>query len=82
MDRAAERKALAEVQARLEKRFPDLHPDVIAAAVRLAHSELVGPVRDFVPVLVERAARDHLAFAMNDDDAPGDTQASGSAADG
>lgn len=63
MDRAAEGKALAEVQARLQARFPDLHPDVVAAAVRLAHSELDGPVRDFVPVLVEHAARDRLAFA-------------------
>jgi hypothetical protein len=63
MDRAAERKALAEVQVRLQKRFPDLHPDVVAAAVSSAHSELDGPLRDFVPVLVERAARDRLALA-------------------
>ncbi|MEW1953070.1 three-helix bundle dimerization domain-containing protein [Terrabacter sp. NPDC080008] len=77
MDSAAERKALAEVQARLEKRFPDLHPDVIAAAVRLAHSELVGPVRDFVPVLVEHAARDRLAFALREGDVlPKDTPVS------
>lgn len=61
MDRAAERKALVEVQARLEQRFPHLHPDVVGAAVSLAHSELDGPVRDFVPVLVEHAARDRLA---------------------
>lgn len=67
MDRAAERKALAEVQARLEARFPDLHPDVVAAAVSLAHSQLDGPVRDFVPVLVEHAARDRLSFALPSD---------------
>ena len=63
MDRAAEHKALEEVQHRLEERFSHQHPDVVAAAVRLAHSELDGPVRDFVPVLVEHAARDRLAFA-------------------
>jgi hypothetical protein len=63
MDRDAERRALAEVQARLEQRFPHLHPDVVAAAVAVAHSNLDGPVRDFVPVLVEHAARDRLAFA-------------------
>jgi hypothetical protein len=40
---------------------------VVEAAVRLAHSELTGPVRDFVPVLVEHAARDRLAFAVRDD---------------
>ena len=63
MDRDAERRALAEVQARLEQRFPHLHPDVVAAAVTVAHQSLDGPVRDFVPVLVEHAARDRLAFA-------------------
>ncbi len=68
MDRDAERRALAEVQARLEQRFPHLHPDVVAAAVTVAHQSLDGPVRDFVPVLVEHAARDRLAFA--DPEAP------------
>jgi hypothetical protein len=63
MDQDAESRALAEVQGRLEQRFPHLHPDVVAAAVSLAHSSLDGPVRDFVPVLVEHAARDRLAFA-------------------
>lgn len=82
MDRAAERRALAEVQARLEERFPELHPDVIAAAVQLAHSELEGPVRDFVPLLVEHAARDRLAFALRAGDIPGDAQTSSAAADG
>ena len=66
MDRDAERRALAEVQARLEQRFPHLHPDVVAAAVAVAHSNLDGPVRDFVPVLVEHAARDRLSFAEPD----------------
>ncbi|GAA2039400.1 hypothetical protein GCM10009740_35180 [Terrabacter terrae] len=63
MDRAAEHRALGEVRHPLEEPFSQPHPDVVAAAVRLAHSELGGPVRDFVPVLVERAARDRLAFA-------------------
>lgn len=67
MDCAAESKALAEVQARLEKRFLNLHPELVSAAVRLTHSELDGPVRDFVPVLVEHAARNRLSFA--DDEA-------------
>ncbi len=60
-------KALEEVRARLAERFPHVHEDVIEAAVRLAHSELDGPVRDFVPVLVEHAARDRLAFASRDE---------------
>ncbi|GAA2502299.1 hypothetical protein GCM10009858_45520 [Terrabacter carboxydivorans] len=62
-------RALREVQTRLQTRFPDLDPEVVEAAVRLAHSEMTGRVRDFVPVLVEHAARDRLAFAVRDDPA-------------
>ena len=67
MDRADEMKALADVRLRLQEHFPELDADVVEAAVRLAHSELTGPVRAFVPVLVEHAARDRLAFARRDD---------------
>jgi hypothetical protein len=49
------------VQARLALRFPEFDVDVIAAAVRLAHSELTGGMRDFVPALVEHNARCRLA---------------------
>jgi hypothetical protein len=64
VDGSAELRALAGVQARLEARFPDLDVEVVEAAVRVAHSELTGHVRDFVPVLVEHAARDRLSFAL------------------
>jgi hypothetical protein len=73
MDPAHEERAIAEVQVRLEARFPDLDPTVVEAAVRLAQAEITGPVRDFVPVLVERAARTRLAAIRaeeDDDDAP------------
>ena len=66
MDDTAERRALADVQERLQARFPELDPGVVEAAVRLAHAELNGPVRAFVPVLVERAARERLAFTVRD----------------
>ena len=66
MDRTDELRALADVQARLEKRYPDLDSEVVEAAVRLSHSKLTGRVRDFVPVLVEHEARDRLAFAARD----------------
>lgn len=52
---------MAEVQARLTGRFRHVDPAVVEAAVHLAHSELTGHVRDFVPVLVEHVARDRLA---------------------
>jgi hypothetical protein len=63
MDSEAELRALAGVRSRLHQRFPDLDDGVVEAAVRVAHSELTGRVRDFVPVLVERVARDRLSSA-------------------
>jgi len=69
MGKERESKEIDEVQARLAERFPQLDEDTIAAAVRLAHSELTGDIRDFVPVLVEHNARDRLA-AIADRDAP------------
>lgn len=69
MDGASENKALQEVQGRLNARFPDLGDEVVEAAVRLAHSQLTGPIRDFVPILVEHAARERLA-ALGDYSSP------------
>jgi hypothetical protein len=60
MDPAHEARAMAEVQERLEERFPDLDPTVVAAAIQTAAAGITGPVRDFIPVLVERAARQRL----------------------
>ena len=60
-----EQHALADVRERLRERFPELHPDVFDAAVQVCHAELTeSPIRDFVPILVEHAARDPLAFAQ------------------
>lgn len=81
MDRADELRALSDVRLRLQEHFPQLDAEVVEAAVRLAHSELTGPVRDFVPVLVEHAARDRLSFALRDDPDPRD-RPSPAAADG
>ena len=58
-----ERKAIVQVTARLQARFPDVDPAVVEAAVRTSHSKITGPIREFVPLLVERAARDRLALA-------------------
>jgi hypothetical protein len=71
VDRTDELRALADVQARLQARFPSLDAEVVEAAVRLSHSKLTGRVRDFVPVLVEHEARDRLAFAARADDDAG-----------
>lgn len=61
MDHELETRALQEVQERLTQRFPYLGAEVVEAAVRVAYSKLTGPVRDFVPVLVEHEARQRLA---------------------
>ncbi len=55
---------MAEVQERLEARFPDLDPTVVEAAIQVAAAGITGPVRDYVPLLVERAARERLNRAV------------------
>jgi hypothetical protein len=64
---ASEKLALTEVQARLNERFPHLSDEVVEAAVRVAYSELTGPIREFVPVLVEHMARERLASLAADE---------------
>ena len=82
MDHTEEVRAVDEVIDRLVGRFPDLPRDHIAAVVEAAHLELEGnPVRDFVPVLVERTAKQRLkqeakAAPILTDAALGDTIAS------
>ncbi|MGW4339719.1 three-helix bundle dimerization domain-containing protein [Rhodococcus koreensis] len=52
-----EEQHLDAVRDRLARRFPDLDPDLVDRAIDLAHHRFDGrPVRDFVPLLVERAA--------------------------
>jgi hypothetical protein len=56
MDKEHEHAEIKAVEALLGERFPQLDPEVVEAAVRMAHSELTGGIRDFVPVLVEHTA--------------------------
>ncbi|KRB45013.1 three-helix bundle dimerization domain-containing protein [Terrabacter sp. Root181] len=67
MDPKVEAHEIEQVRVRLGERFPQLGAEVIEAAVRLAHSELTGGIRDFVPVLVEHSARDRLAAIADRD---------------
>lgn len=60
MDHQHETLALGQIQERLAGRFPEIASEVVEAAVRLAHAELRGPVRAYVPLLVEHAAHDRL----------------------
>jgi hypothetical protein len=59
---AHESRELAEVVERLLQRFPDRPEEQVRSAVSKAHAQFVGnPIRDFVPVFVERSARDELS---------------------
>jgi hypothetical protein len=56
-----EAKAVAAVADRLAGRFPEVPRDHVVELVNDAHLALEGnPIRDFVPVLVEHAARERL----------------------
>ena len=47
-----------QVVARLMARYDDLPPEHVAGAVRSAHARFEqSPIREFVPLLVERRAR-------------------------
>lgn len=62
MQNIDEKQAVTQVCERLAERFPELPAPTIRLAVDQEHRKLDGrPVRDYVPVLVERAAREALA---------------------
>ena len=57
-----EPEALMAVVERLTERFPDQHRSAIEDVVAEEHGLLDdGPIRDFIPVLVERAAKIRLS---------------------
>jgi hypothetical protein len=57
----AEQAALRQVVARLSQQFPELSADDINRAVHGQYDKFNDrPIRDFVPVLVERATRQQL----------------------
>jgi hypothetical protein len=61
MERTDEVQAMRGVQERLMAEFPRLPASQVQAAVTSAHESMTGPIRDFVPVLVERDARARLS---------------------
>jgi hypothetical protein len=53
---AEETRALSQVTERMQTRFPDARADAVRFLVTYVHHQYDGrPIRDFVPVLVERA---------------------------
>jgi len=59
-----EAREIDEVIERLRERFPDVPPERIREIVSAEHHAFEGrPIRDFVPVFVERAAIERLREA-------------------
>ncbi|SDX66234.1 hypothetical protein SAMN05660209_01008 [Geodermatophilus africanus] len=54
-------RALDEVLRRLTDRFPEVPAEVVSGVVRAERQRLDGrPIREFMPLLVERAAAEQL----------------------
>ena len=61
MSSNAERAAIANVAQRLSLRFPNIASTVVSRVVRDTYNSYgAHPTREFVPILVEDAARDRL----------------------
>jgi hypothetical protein len=61
MTRSEEDRAVAEAVERLIKAFPGLPPDTVERAVTDSRVEFEhNPIRDYVPLFVERAAKHRL----------------------
>jgi hypothetical protein len=54
--------AIQQVVDRLRQSYPSVPPDTVTTVVHRNHARFDGrPVRDFVPLFVERGARQELA---------------------
>ncbi|GAA1592113.1 hypothetical protein GCM10009804_55550 [Kribbella hippodromi] len=62
LDTVREQKAIENLTSRLTETFADLHtPEDIESAIRTARDTFEGdPVRDYVPILIERIVREEL----------------------
>ena len=57
MNPQEEAQAIEEIAMRLQERFPDTDPMTVSRTVSDVHHDFDGrPIRDFVPLLVERGA--------------------------
>jgi hypothetical protein len=64
MAEISEQTQIAEVERRLTSKYAKLPPDQISSVVRQAQARFTqSPIRDFVPLLVERHAHAELAEA-------------------
>lgn len=62
MDKRNEQEAISRAAERVRSRFPTVPSDTVDEVVAQYHHEYDGrPIREFVPILVERDAVDHLS---------------------
>jgi hypothetical protein len=62
----SEVRAVESLITRLAGRFPDVPADSVRQIVNASWDEFTGtPIRDFVPVLVERSARERLRHGVS-----------------
>lgn len=55
-----EKHLVNEAYLRLVARFADIPAEIVEAIVRKVHGSMTGPIRDYVPILVERQAAERL----------------------
>ena len=61
MDRSAEDRAITEIVERLAKQFPQVPTGEVEQVVSQSRPEFdQAPIRDFVPLFVERGAKQRL----------------------
>ncbi|MDT5218229.1 MAG: hypothetical protein QOF15_334 [Mycobacterium sp.] len=59
--RISEQTQIAGIERRLIQQFPDVVPDHVDAVVRQEHARFeASPIRDFIPLLVEKRVRQQL----------------------
>ena len=57
----SEAEAISRIARRLQQQFPELPAEAVEAAVNGRYQDFYGrPIRDFIPILVEHAAREDL----------------------
>jgi len=64
VDQIDEQRAITQAAERVRLQFPEIPAQLVDQVVSRIHQEYAGrPVRDFVPVLVEREAVEHFRVA-------------------
>jgi hypothetical protein len=77
----SEQTIIDEVTDRLTSKYPTIPPDTLTAVVRGVHARFNGrPVREYVPLLVERLAGEELRVRLRSAASPPVTEASSDAA--